>query len=98
LPSSSSPLSPEPLLLIISLTITMGGSNAGVNVSAAHEMSDGASEKDIVYSGLEETMTQAVGETFRTAEKYKVSYRVAGFINALKSIETAYRDAGITIS
>jgi len=71
---------------------------AGVDVSSAHEIRDGASEKDIVYSGLEETMTQAVGETLKTADEHKVSYRVAGFINALKSIEAAYGDAGITIS
>lgn len=70
----------------------------GLSGTLEHEIRDGASEKDIVYSGLEETMGQAVHETLETAKKFEVSYRVAGFINALKSIDAAYRDAGITIS
>lgn len=57
----------------------------------------GPSERDIVYSGLEDTMAIAVQETLATAEKYNVSYRVAAFINALKKIETTYRDAGLTL-
>jgi glutamate dehydrogenase (NAD(P)+) len=61
-------------------------------------MIKGPSEKDIVYSGLEDTMAQAVMETLTTAEKHNCTYRIAGFINAIKKIETAYKDGGITMS
>jgi len=61
-------------------------------------MVQGPSERDIVYSGLEDTMNQAVTETIATANKYGVSYRLAGFINAIKKIETTYRDAGLTMA
>ncbi len=36
--------------------------------------------------------------TIATANKYGVSYRLAGFINAIKKIETTYRDAGLTMA
>jgi len=58
----------------------------------------GPSERDIVYSGLEDTMAQAVKETIATAGSYKVSYRLAGFINAIRKIEVTYRDAGLTMA
>ena len=57
----------------------------------------GPTERDIVYSGLEDTMAQAVAETFATAQKHGVSYRLAGFINAIKKVEVTYKDAGITL-
>jgi hypothetical protein len=43
-------------------------------------------------------MAQAVAETLATAQKHNVSYRMAGFINAIKKIETTYRDAGLTMA
>lgn len=43
-------------------------------------------------------MSTAVAETISTAEKHGVSYRIAAFINAIKKIEVAYRDAGITLA
>lgn len=71
---------------------------AGHNISEEDydTLVTGPSERDIVYSGLEDTMAIAVNETLATAEKYNVSYRVAAFINSLKKIETTYRDAGLT--
>jgi glutamate dehydrogenase (NAD(P)+) len=57
----------------------------------------GPSERDIVYSGLEDTMAVAVNETLATAAKHNVSYRIAGFVNAISKIETTYRDAGLTL-
>ena len=35
-------------------------------------LTEGATERDIVYSGLEDTMALGVKETFQTAEKYRV--------------------------
>ncbi len=57
----------------------------------------GPSERDLVYSGLEETMSVAVGETLATMKKHNVSPRIAAFINALAKIETCYKDAGFTL-
>lgn len=72
---------------------------AGAKISTADmkAMTKGPSERDIVYSGLEDTMAAAVSETMETAYKYGVSYRIAGFINALKKIEVTYKDAGLTL-
>jgi len=69
---------------------------AGVKLSPKEvkEVTAGPSERDIVYSGLEDTMSDAVVETLVTAKKHNVSYRVAGFINALNKISTCYTDAG----
>ena len=57
----------------------------------------GPTERDIVYSGLEDTMATAVAETIATANKYNVSYRLAGFINAIQKIAITYKDAGFTM-
>ena len=43
-------------------------------------------------------MAEAVGQTLATAKKHNVSYRIAGFINAIKKIETCYKDAGMTMA
>jgi glutamate dehydrogenase (NAD(P)+) len=58
----------------------------------------GPTERDIVYSGLEDTMAVAVAETIATANKHGVSYRLAGFINAIQKIAVTYKDAGITMA
>ncbi len=58
----------------------------------------GPTERDIVYSGLEDTMAIAVQETLATAAKHNVSYRVAAFVNAVDKIAVCYTDAGITMA
>jgi len=63
----------------------------------SHETKSGASEKDLVYSGLEDTMCKGMQETVETARKLGVSYRIAAFVNALNKMEGTYRDAGFTI-
>ena len=72
---------------------------AGAKLSPAERklLVAGPTEKDLVYSGLEDTMSQAVAETIATAEKHGVTYRIAGFVNALNKIESTYKDAGITM-
>lgn len=56
----------------------------------------GPTEKDLVYSGLEDTMAVAVQETIATAEEYKCTYRTAAFVNAIKKIYQTYEEAGFT--
>ncbi len=56
----------------------------------------GASERDLVLSGLEETMVTAYHEMNRTRkEKGIESLRTAGFILALERIAISYMDLGI---
>ena len=57
----------------------------------------GPSERDIVYSGLEDTMAQGVAETLATARAKKVTYRLAAFINAIDKVASCYKDAGLTM-
>jgi glutamate dehydrogenase (NAD(P)+) len=59
-------------------------------------LTEGATERDIVYSGLEDTMALGVKETFQTAEKYQVTYRIAAFINAIEKVKKSYNAAGLT--
>lgn len=43
----------------------------------------GATDKDIVYSGLEEIMNTAVQDTLDTAVKKNCSLRIACYANAI---------------
>ncbi|EON79333.1 NAD-specific glutamate dehydrogenase [Lunatimonas lonarensis] len=56
----------------------------------------GASERDLVISGLEETMVTAYHEMNRTRKEKSIqSLRTAGFILALERIAVSYMDLGI---
>ena len=55
----------------------------------------GADEHDLVYSGLEDTMIAACGETRKTALELNTDYRNAAFINAIRKISTTYQGSGI---
>jgi glutamate dehydrogenase (NAD(P)+) len=56
----------------------------------------GASERDLVLSGLEETMVKAYHNMNNTRKRKNIeSLRIAGFILALERIAISYRDMGI---
>ena len=57
----------------------------------------GASEKDIVYSGLEDTICKGLHEVVSTANEHGVSYRTAAFINGFNKMKRTYADSGFTI-
>lgn len=52
------------------------------------------SERDIVYSGLQETMDVASAQTRETAKDFKTTYRMGAHINALRKISLCYSDTG----
>ena len=61
--------------IVVEQLIKMG---AKIDAKTAKTLLAGPSERDIVYSGLEDTMSVAVAETIATAQKHGVSYRIAG--------------------
>lgn len=57
----------------------------------------GATEIDIVYSGLEEIMTSAVKEHWGFAVDHNLSFRDACFVKSIKQIYKHYEQSGLLI-
>mmetsp|Transcript_15460 Transcript_15460/g.15436 ORF Transcript_15460/g.15436 Transcript_15460/m.15436 type:complete len:496 (+) Transcript_15460:27-1514(+) len=53
------------------------------------KLAEGASELDLVYSGLEQIMSEAVHETKETSERLGVNLRIAAYVNSLQRIDDA---------
>ena len=56
---------------------------------------EGATEKDIVYAGLEEVMSSATQEVIRTSLNRKVDLRTAAYINGINRLDEFYSITGI---
>lgn len=54
----------------------------------------GPSEKDIVYSGLDDTMSQAVAETIACAEEKGIDHRTAAMLLSINKVATASITSG----
>lgn len=59
------------------------------------DVATGADERDLVDSGLEETMVMAYAEIRDTARKHKVNLRTGAFISAIEKITKSYVEMGI---
>jgi len=71
---------------------------AGVDTESTHQtMRKGATDKDLVYSGLEDTICNGLDEVVETANRKKISYRTAAFVNAFEKMQGTYGDSGFTI-
>lgn len=57
----------------------------------------GASEKDIVYSGLDEIMSTACKENWDFAVKKNLSFRDACLVSAIHKVYKSYKENGIMI-
>jgi len=58
---------------------------------------EGASEVDIVYSGLEEIMTSACRENWAIAVNRNMSFRNACFVNSIEKVYRSICETGIMI-
>lgn len=60
-------------------------------------LSQGADERDLVYSGLEETMCHAYREIHEIQKRhdYKIDLRTASFVDAIDKIAASYENMGI---
>ena len=55
----------------------------------------GAKEIDIVYSGLEEMMCEAINTHFQMSLEKSCSMRIAGFASAINKVANSYKESGI---
>ncbi len=56
---------------------------------------EGATEKDIVYAGLEEIMSTATEEVITTSLAKNIDLRTATYVNAINKLHEFYSISGI---
>lgn len=72
----------------------------GVDVDFSNlssEVTKGASDLDLVYTGIENIMSIAMSQTIKTSIDKGVNMRIAAYINAIERIYACYENSGLTI-
>jgi glutamate dehydrogenase (NAD(P)+) len=65
--------------------------------SASEKLMAGATERDIVYSGLEEVMSTATSEVIEIAEKQNLDLRTAAYVLAITRLNDYYTTRGLEV-
>lgn len=60
------------------------------------EVTRGASDLDLVYSGIENIMSIALMQTVTKSEELNVTLRLAAYVNAIERIYACYKNSGLT--
>ena len=67
----------------------------GVTPPPGCDLNEGPSEKQIVYTALQDSMSAAVREVFAKSLEFHCSMRIAGYVLAIQRIAQCYEDTGI---
>jgi len=83
---------------LLSLVETSAKVDASKNQQLYARILKGPSERDIVYSGLEETMISSINQVVNVSSELNVPLRTAAYVSSIRKIARVYQDAGLTLS
>ena len=66
-------------------------------MNLSKEMTRGASDLELVYTGLESILTIALDQTVVTSTTRNINLRIAAYVNAIERIYKCYDNAGLTL-